>query len=117
MAAQLKRNNITNFQIFEKASALGGVWRDNIYPGAACDTQSHIYCFDYFPNLRVSRMYAGQQELLSYLQRLAQHFELDSHIQYDSEITKAIWNDAEQLWDLEIKNAAPVKAKVFVPAW
>lgn len=117
MAAQLKRNNITNFQIFEKASALGGVWRDNIYPGAACDTQSHIYCFDYFPNLRVSRMYAGQQELLNYLQRLAQHFELDSHIQYDSEITKAVWNDAEQLWDLEIKNSAPVKAKVFVPAW
>lgn len=117
MAAQLKRNGITNFQIFEKASALGGVWRDNIYPGAACDTQSHIYCFDYFPNLRVSRMYAGQEELLSYLQRLAQHFGLESNIQYNAEITKAEWNDAEQLWDLEIKNAAPVKAKVFVPAW
>ena len=117
MAAQLKRHGVENFQIFEKASALGGVWRDNVYPGAACDTQSHVYCFSYFPNLRVSRMYAGQEELLNYLQRLSQHFELDSHIQYNSEITKAIWNSAEQLWDLEIKNTAPVKAKIFIPAW
>ena len=117
MAAQLKRNGIENFKIFEKASELGGVWRDNIYPGAACDTQSHIYCFSYFPNLRVSRMYAGQEELLNYLQRLSQHFGLDSHIQYDSEITKATWNSQEQLWDLELANAKSVKAKVFVPAW
>lgn len=117
MAAQLKQNGITNFKIFEKASMLGGVWRDNIYPGAACDTQSHIYCFSYFPNLRVSRMYAGQEELLNYLQHLAKHFELDDYIQYNAEIIKATWNNKEQLWDLEIKNSAPVKAKVFVPAW
>ncbi|KGT47034.1 MULTISPECIES: NAD(P)/FAD-dependent oxidoreductase [unclassified Acinetobacter] len=117
MGAQLKRNGINNFKIFEKADSLGGVWRDNIYPGAACDTQSHIYCFTYFPNLRVSSMYAGQAELLNYLERLAQHFDLEPHLQYNSEITKATWNNAEQLWDLEIKNAEPVKAKVFVPAW
>lgn len=117
MGAQLKRNGINNFKIFEKANSLGGVWRDNIYPGAACDTQSHIYCFGYFPNLRVSSMYAGQEELLNYLERLAQHFDLQPHLQYNSEITKATWNNAEQLWDLEIKNANPVKAKVFVPAW
>lgn len=117
MGAQLKRNGLHNFKIFEKASALGGVWRDNIYPGAACDTQSHIYCFTYFPNLRVSSMYAGQSELLDYLQRLAKHFDLEPHIQYDAEITQAVWNSQEQLWDLQIRGQAPVKAKVFVPAW
>ena len=117
MATQLKRHGIENFKIFEKASELGGVWRDNIYPGAACDTQSHIYCFSYFPHLRVSRMYAGQDELLGYLQCLAQHFDVNSHIQYNAEIIKATWNDTEQLWNLDIKNSAPVKAKVFVPAW
>lgn len=117
MGAQLKQNGIHNFKIFEKAPSLGGVWRDNIYPGAACDTQSHIYCFTYFPNLRVSSMYAGQSELLDYLQRLAQHFDLDQHIQYNAEITQAVWNEAEQLWDLQIRGFEPVKAKVFVPAW
>ncbi|MEG0340542.1 MAG: NAD(P)/FAD-dependent oxidoreductase [Acinetobacter sp.] len=117
MAAQLKQNGITNFQVFEKAPALGGVWRDNTYPGAACDTESHIYCFSYFPNLRVSKMYVEQSELLDYLQRFAQHYELEPQIQYNSEITKATWNADEQLWDLEVKNAASVKAKVFIPAW
>ncbi|MGK9156186.1 flavin-containing monooxygenase [Acinetobacter radioresistens] len=117
MAAQLRRHGIENFKIFEKASTLGGVWRDNIYPGAACDTQSHIYCFQYFPNLRVSSMYASQEELLDYLNRFATNFELDSRIQYNSEITKATWNSKEQVWDLEIRNSSPVKAKVFVPAW
>ncbi|MBP8063403.1 MAG: NAD(P)/FAD-dependent oxidoreductase [Acinetobacter sp.] len=117
MAAQLQRNGISNFKIFEKATTLGGVWRDNIYPGAACDTQSHIYCFDYFPNLTVSRMYAGQEELLNYLQRFAQHFKLDGKITYNSEIVKAVWNSVEQLWDIDVRNAEPVKAKVFVPAW
>lgn len=117
MGAQLKRHGINNFQIFEKASALGGVWRDNIYPGAACDTQSHIYCYSYFPHLRVSSMYAGQQELLGYLESFAQHFDLNEHIQYNAEITQAIWNESEQLWDLHIQNADPVKTKIFVPAW
>ena len=117
MGAELKRNGINNFKIFEKSNALGGVWRDNIYPGAACDTQSHIYCFTYFPNLRVSSMYAGQSELLDYLGRLAKHFGVDQHIQYNSEITNATWNNEEQVWDLQIRNSEPVKAKVFVPAW
>lgn len=117
MAAQLKRHGIENFKIFEKANTLGGVWRDNIYPGAACDTQSHIYCFQYFPNLRVSSMYAGQEELLNYLNRFAIHFELSSKIQYNSEITNATWNSKEQVWDLEIRNSSLIKAKVFVPAW
>lgn len=117
MAAVLKQNGIENFKIFEKADALGGVWRDNIYPGAACDTQSHIYCFSYFPHLRVSRMYAGQEELLGYLNDLASHFDLHPHLSYNAEITQAIWNKEQQLWDLEIQNLGQVQAKVFIPAW
>ena len=117
MAAVLKQNGIENFKIFEKADTLGGVWRDNIYPGAACDTQSHIYCFSYFPHLRVSRMYAGQEELLGYLNDLAQHFDLNSHLNYNAEITQAVWNPKQQLWDLDVRNLGQIKAKVFIPAW
>ncbi|WOE40967.1 flavin-containing monooxygenase [Acinetobacter chinensis] len=117
MATRLKDKGIENFQIFEKSAELGGVWRDNIYPGAACDTEAHLYCFSYFPNLRVSRMYAGQQELLDYLNRFADHFHLREKIQFSSEIIHAAWNNAEQLWDLQIKDKGLIKAKVFVPAW
>lgn len=117
MGAELKRNGIHNFKIFEKAASLGGVWRDNVYPGAACDTQSHIYCFSYFPHLRVSSMYASQEELLNYLHQLATHFDLHPHLQYNAEVKQAIWNNEEQLWDIQISNSEPIKAKVFVPAW
>lgn len=117
MAAVLKQHNINNFKIFEKADTLGGVWRDNIYPGAACDTQSHIYCFSYFPHLRVSCMYAGQHELLGYLDSLATHFELHPHLVYNAEIRQAIWSQTEQLWNLQVTNIGTVKTKVFIPAW
>lgn len=71
MGAQLVRHGDDDFVIVEKSAALGVVWRDNAYPGAACDTEAHLYCYSFFPHLRVSRMYAGREELLGYLQRLA----------------------------------------------
>ena len=62
-------------------------------------------------------MYAGQEELLNYLQHFAQHFELEDKIQYNSEIVNATWNNTEQLWTIQVKDEQPVKAKIFVPAW
>ena len=62
--AQLTRDGQDNFLILEGSDQLGGVWRDNNYPGAACDTQALIYCYSYFLNLGVSRMFAGRDEML-----------------------------------------------------
>ncbi|MGC0237730.1 NAD(P)-binding protein [Arthrobacter sp. SD76] len=67
MGAQLKRAGIENFAIFDKGPGLGGVWRDNSYPGAACDTEAHLYCYSFFPHRRVSRMYADRDELMGYI--------------------------------------------------
>jgi len=88
--ASFKRAGIDNFVILESQERLGGVWRDNTYPGAACDTQSVIYCFSYFLHLNVSKMYAGHEELLGYLEALADKFRLHEHIAYSHAVNSAV---------------------------
>ena len=117
MAAQLVRGGIDDFVILEKADAVGGVWRDNTYPGAACDTQAHVYCYTYFPHTRVSRMYAGQDEMLSYLEQLRDAFGLERHTEYNAEIVEATWVEEKAHWHLRCRSGLEVTADVFVPAW
>lgn len=117
MAAQLKRNGYDDFVIFEKADRLGGVWRDNTYPGAACDTQAHVYNYTYFPFWWVSKMYAGQDEMLGYEQKLAEHFGLNEHLLTNAEIVNARWNEAEAYWNITLRDGREFTADFFVPAW
>ena len=98
MGAQLVRAGDEDFVILERAGEIGGVWRDNAYPGAACDTEAHLYCYSFFPHLRVSRMYAGREELLGDMGRLADEYGLRDHIRFDSEILSAEWDGAARLW-------------------
>lgn len=117
MAAQLKQAGIDNFTVFDKSPALGGVWLENSYPGAACDTEAHLYCYSYFPHLRVSRMYADRNELVGYLRRFAAHFELERHLTFNSEVTSAIWDATDAVWRLQVRGSGERTARVFIPAW
>lgn len=117
MGAELVRAGIQDFVIFEKADEIGGVWRDNTYPGAACDTQAHVYCYSYFPHLRVSQMYAAGEEMLGYQKAMAKEFGLYDHTKFNSEIVEARWNDDEAYWELKLRNGDVYTADVFVPAW
>ncbi len=117
MGAELVRAGIEDFVIFEKAEEIGGVWRDNTYPGAACDTQAHVYCYSYFPHLRVSQMYAAGEEMLGYQKAMAKEFGLYDHTKFNSEIIEARWNDDEAYWELKLRNGETYTADVFVPAW
>jgi cation diffusion facilitator CzcD-associated flavoprotein CzcO len=117
MGAQLMRAGIENFVIFDKGPALGGVWRDNSYPGAACDTEAHLYCYSFFPHLRVSRMYAARDELLGYLQRLAAEYELESHLSFNAEVSTAVWDADAALWRFQVAGSGEHTARVFIPAW
>lgn len=117
MAAQLKRAGIDNFAVFEKADSVGGVWRDNTYPGAACDTQAHVYCFTFFPHLRVTQMFACGDEMLGYQVALKDAFGIEENMHYNSEIVSAVWNDAEAYWEITCDNGEKYTADFFVPAW
>ena len=117
MGATLKEAGDDDFIIFEKAAELGGVWRDNTYPGAACDTEAHLYCYSYFPHLRVSRMYADRDELMGYLHRLADHFDLEKHILYNHEITSVSWNEKTNQWEYEVNGKEHFTSTFFIPAW
>lgn len=115
--AQLMQDGITDFLILEKADQVGGVWRENTYPGAACDTQAVIYCYSYFLNLKVSRMYAGQQELQNYLKELATEFGLDERIRYNTEVTSATWDEERKLWVIKTGTGEELLARTLVAAW
>ncbi|GAA5215829.1 flavin-containing monooxygenase [Streptomyces thinghirensis] len=115
-AAQFARSGRRNFLVLEREADLGGVWRDNTYPGAACDTQSVIYCYSHFPHLTVERMYAGRDELLGYLRALADEYALHDHILLNSGLKSARWDDCAQLWWLRDDHGRTYLARVFVPA-
>ena len=117
MGAQLKEAGIENFAIFDKGPGLGGVWRENSYPGAACDTEAHLYCYSFFPHLRVSRMYADRTELMGYLERLATRYTLGPHLNFNAEVTSAVWDGANALWRLQVNGSGEHTARIFIPAW
>lgn len=117
LGARLKQAGHRNFVILEQAAEIGGTWRDNIYPGAACDTESHLYCYDFDLHLGVSRLYARQPELLAYTRRIADHADLGTHIRCNAEVVAADWDDTALHWRITLANGEVLTARIFVPAW
>src|SRR5690348_17677809 len=85
LAIMLKRAGIANFALFEKSDGIGGTWRDNTYPGAACDVPSHLYSFSFARKLDWSRKYATQAEILGYIEDLARRYALPPHLRLGTE--------------------------------
>jgi cation diffusion facilitator CzcD-associated flavoprotein CzcO len=104
MAIQLKRDGIDDFVLIERADDLGGTWRDNTYPGCACDVPSHLYSFSFEPNPGWSRTFSPQPEIWDYLRRCADKYGVTPYIRYGHELTEAAWDEDEQLWRVETSN-------------
>ncbi|MEW6735941.1 MAG: NAD(P)/FAD-dependent oxidoreductase [Acidobacteriota bacterium] len=100
-AIRLKQDGINDFIILERANDVGGTWRDNTYPGCACDVQSHLYSFSFAPNPNWSRMYSPQAEIWAYLQHCARDYGLIPHIRFQHEVRNAIWQERAQHWRVE----------------
>src|SRR5438445_13091925 len=77
-AIRLKEEGIDDFVLFERADDVGGVWRDNTYPGCACDVQSHLYSFSFAPNPKWTRAYSPRAEIHEYLRDCARRFDVPS---------------------------------------
>jgi len=98
MAIRLRQTGVTDFVILERASASGGTWRDNTYPGCACDVQSSLYSFSFAPNPDWSRSFSPQAEIWAYLKRCATDFDIDRHFAFEQNVTGAHWDELEQRW-------------------
>jgi cation diffusion facilitator CzcD-associated flavoprotein CzcO len=90
-AVRLRGARREDFLILEKGDTLGGTWRDNTYPGCACDVQSHLYSFSFAPNPDWTRTFARQPEIRAYLERIADRFALRDRIRFGAEVTAAPW--------------------------
>jgi cation diffusion facilitator CzcD-associated flavoprotein CzcO len=124
MACGLLRDGLGEFLILERAHAVGGTWRDNVYPGAACDIPADLYSFSFAPNPEWSHRYPRQDELLAYLTDVADRFGVTPHIRFGTALESADWDAAAAVWRLAT-STGELTAEVLVsgagpfidPAW
>jgi cation diffusion facilitator CzcD-associated flavoprotein CzcO len=100
LAIRLKEAGFTDITIFERAEGPGGVWRDNTYPGAACDAPSHLYSFSFAPKPDWSRRFAVQPEILAYLRDCVAHYGLYRYLRLRTEVTGAEFDPATTKWQV-----------------
>lgn len=100
MAIRLKQRGYDDFVVIERAADLGGTWRDNTYPGCACDIPSHLYSFSFALNPHWSRAYSPQREIWDYLRQCAERFDILPHIQWNSKLLSASWDEDKQRWHI-----------------
>jgi cation diffusion facilitator CzcD-associated flavoprotein CzcO len=101
MAIRLKQEGIEDFVVIERASEIGGTWRDNTYPGCQCDIPSVLYSYSFAPNPNWTRTYPLQAEIRDYLRRCATDFGVLPFVRFDHEVTGAAWDDDQRRWRVE----------------
>jgi cation diffusion facilitator CzcD-associated flavoprotein CzcO len=116
MAIQLKKAGLGNVTLLEKAGRVGGTWRDNTYPGAACDVQSHFYSYSFEPKHDWSRKFGLQHELLGYMEHCVEKYGLEEQIRFNCEVAEAVFDDARNLWTLTLTNGETLEAQVVITA-
>lgn len=116
MAYSLRKAGIESFTIFEKAQDVGGVWRDNTYPGAACDVASHLYSFSFEPHYPWSRRYGPQAEIHAYLRHVADKYDLRRHVRFGREVQSADYDESRAMWTLRFTDGSTHEAQVVITA-
>jgi cation diffusion facilitator CzcD-associated flavoprotein CzcO len=115
MAAKLLEAGFDDLVILEQAGGVGGTWRHNTYPGAACDVPSHLYSFSFAPKVDWSRAYATQPEILDYFERFAHDFGLMPYVRFGTRVHGASWQDETSRWRV-VTSGGDLDAAVLVGA-
>lgn len=97
MACALEQQG-KRYVILEKGPGVGGTWRENRYPGCACDVPSHLYSFSFAPNPNWSHHYAPQKEILAYLERTSVERGVLPHCRFGQEVERAEWDERNARW-------------------
>ncbi|MFD5747737.1 flavin-containing monooxygenase [Streptomyces sp. NPDC127033] len=114
-AVRLRREGITDFVVLERAGSVGGTWRDNDYPGCACDVPSHLYSFSFAPNPDWPRTFSGQRHIRAYLEHVADTFGLRPHLRLGHEVRLMRWDGDARHWKIETSRGT-LTADVVVSA-
>ena len=112
-AIKLLDNDIKDFVVLEKADALGGTWRDNTYPGCACDVPSHLYSYSFEQKPDWTRVFAKQSEILDYVRETASKYQLAPYIHYNEPLSSASWDEADMRWRVNTPKGS-YRARVLI---
>ncbi|ROZ88888.1 NAD(P)/FAD-dependent oxidoreductase [Gordonia sp. OPL2] len=118
-AIKLKQNGFDDFVVLDRGTDFGGTWRDNTYPGAACDVPSHLYSYSFAHNPQWSRSYSHQPEIHRYINKVAAEHAIAANTRFRTEVSNAQWHEDEQRWVLDIErdgNREQVRAQIMIGA-
>jgi len=115
-AIQLRKAGILSFTIFERAAEIGGTWRDNTYPGAACDVPSQVYSFSFEANADWSSRFAGAAEIQDYLLHCVDKYNLRQHLRLRTMVTDACFDEQLGIWTLTLDSGEKFFARAVVSA-
>jgi cation diffusion facilitator CzcD-associated flavoprotein CzcO len=116
VAHRLAESGVDDVALFERDAGVGGTWRANGYPGAACDVPSHLYSLSFAANPHWSRAYAGQPEILRYVEDCYDRFDVRRKVRTGVEIVAATWHEAGACWRLRDRRGGEYEAGVLVSA-
>ena len=106
VAIGLRRRGFEDFVVLERAGDIGGTWRDNTYPGCACDVPSRLYSYSFAPNPEWSESFSPQPEIRAYLRRCAERFGVLPHVRLGQEVTSLEWDDDAAHWHVRTPTTA-----------
>jgi cation diffusion facilitator CzcD-associated flavoprotein CzcO len=115
-AVRLKQAGIPDVVLFERSHDVGGVWRENTYPGAACDVPSHLYSLSFAPKADWSRRFAPQAEIHRYLQDVARDFDVLRNVRFRTEVLAAAFDEERGTWRLTLSGGEEHEADVLIAA-
>ena len=115
-AIKLKQAGFDEFVIFERAADVGGTWRDNTYPGCACDIPSNLYSFSFERNPDWTRMYPLQGEIWTYLQRVVDKYGLRERMRFNAEVAEARYDEEASAWTVRFADGSSETVDVLIGA-
>lgn len=116
MGIALQKDGRDDFIILEKAGDVGGTWRDNTYPGAACDVPTHLYSYSFEPRSDWKNLWSYQPEIYNYLREVAEKYGLRKHVRFHQVARRGHWDDDENRWHLFTEDGQEYVAQFVVSA-
>ena len=116
LGIQLLRAGIATFTILEKADGVGGVWRDNSYPGLTCDVPSHLYSFSFEPKHDWSRRYPRREEILEYLEHCTDKYGVREHLRLGTEVAACVFDEQAARWRIRTTSGDELETDFLVTA-